>query len=463
MSNTISNDSQRGSDVVAKMINSGFVKRSIKKVINADTIVQLLLNYAIDSAIDYGRNKFTELYGKKTFTIMIFDTWEFSVRHCYHNAVIWFDTHRDAIPSVTATRGHADTDIALSPTIGTNCIIPYQGVSISVSTGRDEHQKYISFTVDVRHKQVLEDLFNSWKYVKPNIDMIPIYTYDEKEKSWSITNYKRKRPLESVVLPEHVKTKLIKRTLDWKNNRQWYYDNYIMWKQNNLLHGPGGTGKSTLILVLATLLGDYGIAKLPIRGMTNDMFIDAVNTLPKNVVVAIEDGDTTKSFAKRKGYTDTKSADRLSENNPTPPITPGNALSARSDTTDTTLTDMLGSEGYGAFGPSMDTILNVLQGLDTPDGLFSVITSNDPNFDHAILRDGRMDVVVYLGDMMDKEIRDYIHLKYPTYTIPKGMVFGPIKGATIEDLFMQTIKNPKEFVRRVHEKSTAGTVFTRNK
>lgn len=463
MSNTTSSDTTaapatEGRFSLSEIMSNDRTRRVLNQYINPETLINIAISYAMDRGIDFITDKFKAWRSSRMYFIQFENDWGRASSDTYYTVIRWVYEHMGTRADVLrATQSGEDGEMILIPCINHGVTIDYKGASITFTFGKNDHRSFVSAAVEEKHRAVLDELFATWKYVPPAHDMIPIYTYDAKENQWAITNYKRRRPLESMSYPPEVINGLMERTKFWRDNKKWYYDNYVMWKQNNLVHGPGGTGKSTLALVLATML-DFGIAQLALGEHSDNTFKNAIASLPKNVVLTIEDGDVSGAFNRRKNYTDNASAARVAVASDSPPAAEtvsldgtakplSNAPANNSDNTGSTGFEMM-------FRPiGLDTVLNVLQGIDTPDGLFSVITSNTTNFDHAILREGRMDTVTYLGDMHNAEIRDYIHKKYPELKIPAGTVFQSIRGSVIEDIATRTAGHPDDFLKMVYTRS----------
>jgi chaperone BCS1 len=67
---------------------------------------------------------------------------------------------------------------------------------------------------------------------------------------WGSTDWKnfgepkRKRPIDSVVLEEGLKERILDDIRGFISSRTWYLDRGIPYRRGYLLHGPPGTGKS---------------------------------------------------------------------------------------------------------------------------------------------------------------------------------------------------------------------------
>lgn len=67
-----------------------------------------------------------------------------------------------------------------------------------------------------------------------------------------ITRSMKKRSMETVFIDENIKKDIMDSLDAFVCNREWYDDNFIPYHYGILLHGPAGTGKSTLIRAIIT-------------------------------------------------------------------------------------------------------------------------------------------------------------------------------------------------------------------
>ena len=98
--------------------------------------------------------------------------------------------------------------------------------------------------------------------------------------------------MESVVLHEGVKERVVADVEDFISSSSWYHDRGIPYRRGYLLYGPPGTGKSSFIQALAGEL-DYDIAILNLseRGLTDDRLNHLLTIVPNRTLVLLEDVD----------------------------------------------------------------------------------------------------------------------------------------------------------------------------
>jgi chaperone BCS1 len=177
---------------------------------------------------------------------------------------------------------------------------------------------------------------------------------------------KRKRPLDSVVLATGVKERIVRDIQDFLSARQWYLDRGIPYRRGYLLWGPPGTGKSSFIEALAGHL-DFNIAMLTLseRGMTDDRLNVLLNKVPARTIVLLEDADA--AFVNRR---------------------------------------QVDGEGYSGGTVTFSGLLNALDGVVSAEERIIFLTTNHvERMDAAVVRPGRVDMTVRLGEADEWQVR----------------------------------------------------------
>ncbi|KAI2468491.1 P-loop containing nucleoside triphosphate hydrolase protein [Annulohypoxylon bovei var. microspora] len=181
---------------------------------------------------------------------------------------------------------------------------------------------------------------------------------------WQIKAYRPARQLDSVHLDEDAKAGLvldIEQYLDPKT-REYYASVNIPYRRGYLLHGPPGTGKTSLSMALAAEFG-LDLYMLDLSAVPSDDVLDLLfQELPTPCVVLLEDVDVIGLKNRNE-----KDDEKESKRRPRPACT-------------------------------LSGLLNALDGVASSEGRILMITTNQPDeLDEALVRPGRVDRKIYFG------------------------------------------------------------------
>lgn len=255
--------------------------------------------------------------------------------------------------------------------------------------------------------------------------------YDSRD-GWERSGYLTKRPLSTVVAPNGLKEKIVKDIEEFLASEQWYIDRGLSYKEVYVLHGPPGTGKTSLISAIASHF-NMKVAELDITIMTNATFRSAISGLEKGTICLIEDFDSAKATHARKGIE-------------------GPAVGKKDQESENDKGDV--SKMFDLELLTLSGILNTLNGIGNLHGVIIFMTTNCIDvIDQAILRKARTDQVYELGYCTDKEIREYANIAFPGIVIPEGLVFEDDAGCNIYAAFKENKRDPEAFLATLKKKS----------
>lgn len=185
---------------------------------------------------------------------------------------------------------------------------------------------------------------------------------------WRLGSRKQKRTLDSVILPDGQRDRIVADLEAFTAARSWYVDRGIPYRRGLLLHGPAGCGKTSLALALAGHLGRrvYALNLGSLNG--DDALLEAVSLVPENAILLIEDIDAAQTHRKTATSGNGKNEERR-------PIT-------------------------------MSALLNAIDGVFARDGRILVMTTNHVDrIDPALLRPGRADLTEEIAEFGEPEVR----------------------------------------------------------
>lgn len=175
---------------------------------------------------------------------------------------------------------------------------------------------------------------------------------------------------------------------------QLYVDMGIPWHRGYLFYGPPGTGKTSLARTLTTRFG-FDLFYLPLTDVDRDTnLIQLVSRVRNRAVLLLEDIDVLYGATHR--------------------------------------------DNEGPKGVTLSGLLNSLDGVTTPHGLITILTSNDRSkLDDALIRPGRIDRLEEIGycdqaqfdGLLTRFLTNYYYA-YPTLkseTVTPALVVEAIK------------------------------------
>lgn len=286
-----------------------------------------------------------------------------------------------------------------------------------------------------RCRDLLEELIDKFRY-KPKEDCTGIYVYRD---GWQRVADANKRSVDTVVLNEQVKQHLIRSIEHFlkPETRERTFDNRgIPYKKVFLIHGPPGTGKTSIIRALASHF-ERQLASINLAHMSDYSLENALITIPKNSFGLLEDFDSTRATQTREvveTVAERPTSDRpvlkpKEENDPSKPKL------------------------------TLSGILNALDGVVPLDGAVIFLTTNClQKADEALIRKGRVDDIIFLGPLTHTEVCTYIKLMFPEFE-KTDRIFYDILGCDLQDLFLNNQDSMEDFINAIPHHSRHNTTL----
>ena len=199
-----------------------------------------------------------------------------------------------------------------------------------------------------------------------------LYTYDD---GWDYVEGYSPRAVDSVVLEPGEKEHLLQDIAQFRGARQRYRRLGVPYHRGYLFYGPPGTGKTSLVSALGAHFG-LSIYMVNLAEFTDRSLMSAVNRVPRNSVLLFEDIDCMRSSQSR-GRVDSPAAEGQTS---------------------------IKENASAQNGVTLSGLLNVLDGFHAPSGVLFVMTTNHvEKLDEALLRPGRIDYKLYMGQASDHQ------------------------------------------------------------
>ena len=220
-------------------------------------------------------------------------------------------------------------------------------------------------------------------------DRNPVTRMLDKWGDWAQLDDLPVRTLDSVVLPDGQLERIIADTGRWLDAEREYERRCIPWHRAHLYEGEPGTGKTSVARAVASHFG-MDVWYLPLADVKKDGdLLQQVSRIGPRSLLLLEDVDVFHAATSRND----DSADKA----------------------------------------TLSGLLNALDGIATPHGLLTVLTSNHPGMlDDALIRPGRVDLVEHFGLASAMEVSRLVSRWYGAAATVPGKISGIAPADVIE-------------------------------
>lgn len=264
--------------------------------------------------------------------------------------------------------------------------------------GTSTRLEKVTLRVLGRDPKPLRDLIERVRseYGKADPDYLKVYAangYDE----WQKVARVRKRPLHSVILRASLIDDIVVDIRNFLAAESWYAERGVPWRRGYLLHGPPGTGKTSLIRALSGAFDrDLALLNIASDRLDDIKLATLMAEIPERSIIVLEDIDA--------------------------------AFNGRT------------SQDAGK-GITFSGLLNALDGILSQDGRILFMTTNHPErLDPALVRPGRIDRKYELGLATGDQIMQHYQLYFPEASAGEAQRFlDQFKGCSPSPAMVQEI------------------------
>lgn len=301
---------------------------------------------------------------------------------------------------------------------------PYWATKVQLdSPGKTTLLHKVTITGLGRNRQRLLEMIEDFKY-KPEPEKLEIYARSGAD--WSRLASILPRAIKSVVVEGGAKERVVAQIEKYLVKRDWYHERGLPYKLTFALHGPTGTGKTSLIKAVATHF-NKSICTLSLTSVSDESLVELLANMPENAILLIEDFDSAAATGKRAGI----------EGAP-PDDDAGMPIQEQKFS-------MLTLSG----------LLNAFDGIVSLDDRIIFMTTNCiDQIDPALIRPGRVDHVIEIGLLKDLTIREYVAMMFPDEKAPVGE-FAPIAGCHLQAKYLEFSDDYEKFVESIPREAQA--------
>ncbi|HEX9198820.1 MAG TPA: AAA family ATPase [Acidobacteriaceae bacterium] len=222
-----------------------------------------------------------------------------------------------------------------------------------------------------------------------------LYVWDD---CWTYVSAYYPRLLESVILKPGEKEHLVQDVERFKASRLRYRELGVPYHRGYLLYGPPGTGKTSLVSGLSARFG-MSIYVMNLTEFNDRSLKSAMNDVPQNSMILFEDIDCMRTGNRRSDVSAEKEREAHANG------------SEKNQTAN--------------FGVTLSGLLNVLDGFHAPDNVVFIMTTNQIEaLDPALLRPGRIDYKLYMGDASESQRIELYRRFFPEATVAEAREFA---------------------------------------
>ena len=245
--------------------------------------------------------------------------------------------------------------------------------TISITT--NDKTRWILRAKTFEGYEAIIKLLDSFRAEMEDAEGIGVFVAGGMLGNWSYVPGAPARHLDTIIMDDEEKQAVVSDIKTFLDNKERYDTLGIPWHRGYLLYGPPGTGKTSLVRAIAT---EFNLDLYTLKPNDYDSeggLERVIFSIPPNSILLLEDVDTA-NVAKDRDAKDKGKSFKLT------------------------------SVGAGA-------LLNAIDGVATPNGLITIMTSNYPEkLDEALIRSGRIDMQIEVSYLNRAGLSQIVKLAY---------------------------------------------------
>jgi ATP-dependent 26S proteasome regulatory subunit len=288
-------------------------------------------------------------------------------------------------------------------------IYSYYTDIITVYTDKDrKKENYVVTLKTIQNENSKEDILedfckycvNEYKmYLTGKVWTQQIYTNNRYEWKGNPSNNYRK--LETIILKNNLKDKIVNDMQLFLNSEEWYQDRDIPYSRGYLFYGNPGTGKTSMIKGLS-LFNKRHIHYLMLNEVETDaQLMELMKSINyKETIVVIEDIDAMLNIVKSRNMEQKSYDEYINEKDKDQKMT-------KEDW------EKYENEKNRPKSITLSGLLNVIDGVFSCHGRILIMTTNNPEIlDEALIRPGRIDCKFLFDDCNNEQIGKLYEMFY---------------------------------------------------
>lgn len=250
----------------------------------------------------------------------------------------------------------------------------------------------------VKHEQLLMKGHKLWSLNPDDYGGPRLY--------WRSSAFRSHTNISNVILRNNAEQRLEEDIETFLRSAALYNEHGKVWKRGYLFYGPPGTGKTSLVKGIATKT-KFNIYNVKLSRFQTDGNMEKIlKEIPSRSIVLFEDVDCMSSITHKRKDEDDET------------VKPGEVVEPKVTTEEVedilkqlapvpTPSPVSKTKKKDPEKPTLSTLLNFIDGIDSPEGIIVIMTTNHmEKLDPALLRDGRIDMRLYLGYCTRQQIID---------------------------------------------------------